>query len=284
MPTIRRQGAKRTDEVKDYGLILKPAEQDHWQLGGEEPEILPSGDWSPYKNADEAQSIPFVFDTMACAVFGTLKAWAMLSRFHGFDDFPKDLSERYSGVMCGVTPSGSDPHEDAEIIRKKAGAIPAASMPWTPDITTWNEYYDRQMAYWNLPLGQALLDRFELGHEWVFPFGSSYSPAEKAQLIKDAMKRGTVCVSVRAWHKKGRYYTKRDSEKDTHWVNALRFEGENLVIHDQYDPFEKTLTPEYNHEAAKVYFLKRKVQTDRGFWSMILDGFAKLARSLTTRA
>jgi len=294
MPTTATPRATKTPKTKDtirnHGLRLSPIAQDHWYLGsslasqtfgGEDINL--SGDWSSWKARDEAQSLPFVFDTMACAVFGTLKAWIMLARFHGFTDFPLDLSERYSGVMCGVTPSGSDPHKNAEIIRKTAGAVPQAVMPWTPDLDTWNEFYDRAMARSLLPFGKKLLDRFELGHEWVFPFNSDLTPKEKQQLLKEALKRGTVCVSVLAWRHKGDLYTKRDGEHDNHWVPALRFggkKGTNLVIHDQYaDPYVKTLTEDYNHDAAKMYFLKRKAEGSRNFWSVVWDSFANLLRS-----
>lgn len=263
------------------GLILEPAQPDEWQLGsglasekfGSE-EINPSADWTPYRSADEAQSIPFVFDTMGCVPFASLKAWAMLARFHSFKEFPLDMSERYTGTHGGVTRTGSNPHHVAEVTRKTAGAIPQSSMPWTPDITTHEAYYDRAQAMANLPFGKKLLDRYELGHEWIFAFGSSYTPEEKAERIRAALRRGTVCVSVRAWRKKGKLYTKKPSERDGHWVTALRYDGDNLVIHDQYDPYEKTLTANYNHDAAKVYFLKERTEERRSFWSVIWDLFA----------
>lgn len=256
------------------GLILEPAAPEEWRLGSTDPDINPEGDWTRFKSADEAQSIPFVFDTQGCAVFATLKAWAMLARFHGLNGFPSDMSERYSGVHSGTTKNGTNPHVVAEITRSFAGAIPQESMPWTDDIRTFEAYYDRKQAFANLPFGQKLIDRYELGHAWVFPFGSSYTPEQKRALLKEALKKGTVCVSVLAWRSKGNLYTKKRGERDGHWVTALRFNGDNLVIHDQYDPYEKILTKDYDHDAAKVYFLKKRVEERRSFWSVIWDLFA----------
>lgn len=272
--------------TKNYGLKLRPKEEDHWELGSGcasqkfgAGDLNPEGDWTGYLVGDELQKIGKL-DTQACAVFATLKAWAMLAKYKGFTDFPLDMSERYSGVMCGTTPQGTDPHEVGEITRKKAGAIPQASMPWTADIDTWNEFYNRDMAFRQLPFGKKLLDRFEMGHEWVFAWGSSYTPEQKAERLQEALKRGTVCVSVVAWKKKGKFYTKKDGEQDGHWVTLVKYDGKRAVIHDQYSPFLKTLTENYDFNASKVYFLQPKSESNRNFMSVIWDNFATLWRGL----
>ena len=167
------------------GLILRPIEADHWYLGsgkaGERfgaADLNPSGDWTVFKMADEPQSRP-EWDTQGCAVFATLKAWMMLARFHGFTDFMRDASERYTGVWAGTGPDGTDPHTVAEVSRSVSGMIPGVVMPWT-DQTTFDAYYNRSLARQELPLGEEFLDGFELGHEWVFPFGSSQHAEREA--------------------------------------------------------------------------------------------------------
>lgn len=263
---------------KNHGLILALPAFDEWVLGsglaserfgGEE--INPDGDWSKWTPSDEEQR-KYGLETSGCAVFGTLKAWIILAKFHGLVGFPHDLSERYSGVHSGTTRNGTNPHNVGEITRKYAGAVPNAVMPWNEDINTWEEFYDRRMADSLLPLGKKLLDRYELGHEWVFPFGTSLTPTEKQERIKKALKRGPVCASVVAWKKNGKLYTKKAGEKDGHWVLVLKH-GE---IHDQYKPFIKRLDKNYDHNAAKVYFLKRKEDTTPNFWSLIWNNFKSL--------
>ncbi len=262
------------------GLILKPKEEDHWELGSGLAsqrfgggDLNPSGDWTAWVAKNEYQSRKG-FDTEACAVFHTLEAWITLANFYGFDDFPKDLSERYTGVFAGTTRTGTDPHIVAEVTRQTYGAVPSEVMPWSEDVETFEEYFNRQMALGLVPFGKKLLDRFELGHEWVFAFGSNYTPAEKSQRIRTALKRGVLCVSVDGnydTNKLGKL-TKPIGGRDTHWVTLLKESN----FHDSYDPFMKELATDYDHNAAKVYFLKRKVETSRNFWDMILDNFVKL--------
>lgn len=268
-------------EIKQ-GLILKPAEPGHWQVGSGlasqrfgGQDLNPSGDWTPYKAQDENQS-KGSFDTDACAVFGTMKGWITLANFLGFEDFPKDVSERYSGVECGTTRYGTDPQEVAEITRTKAGVVPQEYMPWTDDIETWDEYYDIKMADSLLPYGAEYLDKFEFGHEWIFAWGSTYTPAQKAQMLKDALKRGTVCVSISGYYQfnNGRL-TKPVGAQDGHWVQLLKQDTYG-TIHDQYVPFLKELDANYDHNAAKLFFLQRKTPTKKNWYSFVADLFSKL--------
>lgn len=274
----------RSNEDRFHGgLILKPKAPEHWELGSGKAterfgggDINPKGDWTPYKAADEAQSRPD-FDTNGCAVFATLKAWIMLAKFYGFDDFPKDCSERYSGALGGTTRTGTDPHEFAEITRNFSGVIPGEVLPWTDDIETYEEYYSKLSAIWNLPLGKQLLRHFELGHEWLFAWGSTYSPKEKTDILKVGLRRGTVCVSVDGMYEFSKNaLVKHPGIRDSHWVDLLRFDGNNGVIHDQYPDFEKKLQVNYDHDAAKVYFLKRReVPLSNDFWEFIYQNFTK---------
>lgn len=263
-----------------HGLLLNPKESDHWEVGsGLATErfggvgLNPTGDWTPWRPPDEAQSRSG-FDTDGCAVFGTLKAWIVLAKFYGFTDFPQDLSERYTGVMAGTTLTGTDPHVVAEVTRTTAGAVPQAVMPWTEDIDTYDEYYNKPMAQSLLPFGKELLNKFELGHEWVFPWGSTYTPEQKATLLTTALKRGTVCVSVDGNYEEDAQgnLTKPVGAQDSHWVLLLN----QNTIDDQYIPFVKTLAENYDHNSAKLYFMKRNTQASQNFWSGVWNNFANL--------
>lgn len=263
---------------KNHGLLLAPPEPDHWlmgsglaseRFGGEE--INSEGDWTEWRPSDEEQR-KYGLETSGCANFATLKAWIVLGKFHKLDGFPRDLSERYTGSHAGTTRTGTDPHVVGEVTRKRVGAVPNEVMPWNEDVETFEEFYDLRTASSLLPLGSKLLDRFELGHEWVFPFGSNLTPAEKQKRIKEALKRGPVCVSVVAWKKNGKVYTKKAGERDGHWVLMLK----ERQIHDQYSPFIKNLDKNYDHNAAKVYFLKRKEDVTSSFWGTIWNNFKEL--------
>jgi hypothetical protein len=115
-----------------------------------------------------------------------------------------------------------------------------------------------------------------LRHKWVFPFGSAYSPKEKQGLLREALTIGTVCVSVDGRYKKdGKYYTKTRGALDTHWVTLLKHDGKHGIFHDQYAPFVKQLDTDYDHNAAKVYFLAKKEEIRRTFFSEIWDSSRK---------
>lgn len=273
------------EEKVHTGLILNFPEPDHYVLGAvetldrfPEPDINPSGNWSQWLREAEIQR-QYGFDPQSCAVLHTLKAWIVLSRFHGFWDFPQDLSERYTGVMSGTTPAGTDPHVVAETTRKDAGALPEESMPWNePEIDTWPEYYNRAQAYNNLAFAKKLLDRYELGHKWIWAFGEKLSKEEKTARLREALKVGTVCVSV-----SGRYRTRSGSyfkdpgERDTHWTFISHLEKNGArIANDSYEPVIKRFEADYDHDGAKGYFLKRKEEKVKNFWSVIWDTFANL--------
>lgn len=250
------------------GLLLSPPEPEHWLLGGVEPVINPSGDWTPWKPSDEQQKKQ-LFDSNGCALFGTGHALVTLAKFHGFNDFPTDVSERYMGVVSGTTPKGTDPHLVAENIRKPYGLVPASLLPWSDDLDTYFEYYaPNPMESSILSWGASFLNKFEVNHRWVFPFGSSYTPKQKAELLEQALKVGTVCVSLDGAYRtrKGRL-AKTPGTKDNHWAQLVR----PGVIFDQYEPFEKELEKNYDHSAAKVYFITRKPVANKNIFDMAWD-------------
>lgn len=274
---------KISGEVVHEGLILTPPHEEDWHLGSGKASqrfgsgsLNPSGNWVSWKPQDEPQR-KGSFDSEGCAVFGTLKAYIMLAKFLGFEDFTKDASERYTGVFAGTTRQGTDPQVVAEMTRKKCGILPNELMPWEEDIDTFEEYYNVQMARNNLDFGSSILDRYTFGYEWVFAFGSTYSVEEKRTRLEAALKRGTVCVSIDGNYRYGKDgLIKIPGATDTHWVNLLRYDGEVALIHDQYAPYVKRLSADYDHNAAIVYFLQRKTETSQNFWSIVWDNFAKL--------
>jgi len=265
--------------IEDQGLILNPIiENEHYVLGGfsgvaDRPVLLKGGHgWGKYKPSKEIQK-QHGLETMACTNYGTHNCLESLASFHGFNDFPRDCSERYIGVISENTRQGNDPHKVIEKIRQ-FGAVPEALLPWTPDIDSWDEFYHPNPMDENMvAMGQRLLRKFKISHEWVFN-GSHVKDKDK-KLI-EALSRGTVALSVRAWKKKGTYYTKERLEQDNHWVQLLDYkEGKYWIVYDQYDPVEKKLTWDYNFFAAKIYYLERLPET-----SGTLDFFERMWKTL----
>lgn len=239
--------------------------EEHYILGASKfadaPVLMPSGHgWGKYKPESELQHKNGL-ETMNCSNYATHNALETLANFHGFLPFPKNCSERYSGVLTGTTPSGNSPHKVIEIIRTEIGVIPETALPFGPDIKTWDEYYSPNPMDEHLhTIGRMLLDRYEIGHEWVF-VGEAVT--EKQAKLKDALSRGTVCVSVLAWKWRTiedgeQRYTKETSERDNHWVQLLDYEeGDHWLVYDQYEHLEKKLDWRYDFGFAKVYYLGR---------------------------
>lgn len=249
----------------NHGLILRPSEPDHWQLdSGKATErfgagdLNPSGDWEPYAPENELQNDNGL-ETFNCTNYATIKAIIALAKFLGFEDFPKDASERYTGVLTGTTKEGNEPHHVIEKIRNEFGLIPAEKLPFSEQIDTWEEYYSPNPMDEDLvALGQSLLARYSFGQEWVFPPESKLSPEKKQQKLQEALKRGTVAVSVRAWEKKGAVYTKEPGTRDNHWIWLAKYDKNGYpIVYDHYKPFRKKLAKDYDFTCAKLYFLKK---------------------------
>lgn len=268
----------------DYGYIRDEIGEDDWLLGSGKAtkrfggdEINPGGDWSAFDPEREIQRRNGL-ETSNCSNFGTNNALIALSKFLAFYDFPQNISERYTGVMTGTTKGGNSPHKVIEIIRSESGVIDEEALPWTEAIRTWEDYYSpNPMSSELVRLGKSVLKRFKIGHEWVFHNNSKTE--NKHELLKQALKRGTVCVSVKAWDKKGSYYVKKKGEDDNHWVWLTHFDGDHPVIRDHYTPFVKTLSTDYDFERAKLYFLSRH-DPQGDYLKLVIDWAVRVIKRL----
>jgi hypothetical protein len=281
--------------MPNYGLIHEPiVVGEHYELRGytkiDSPVVNPSGDWEKYAPLPENQGSPVkFFDSRNCVGYGTLNALETLARFWGYD-FPHDCSERYAGVTGGNTKNGNSPHRMIEAIRAWAGVIPESTLPFSEHIHTWEDYYHPSpMSPDFLSLGYKAVQRFDIGHEWVF---NGNDEEDKAVRLMDALKRGTVGVSVRAWSKgKNGLYKKSRKQADTHWVQLVGFvEGKYWRVFDSYDVKDKNSTRtyfkdlewDYNFDMAKVYYLSLRNQADRNdFLTKLIQKLTELLASLT---
>lgn len=79
---------------------------------------------------------------------------------------------------------------------------------------------------------------------------------QKQELLKQALSRGTVAVSVNAWNLEGGYYVKRG--EDNHWVQLVDYEeGKWWLIYDHYEPVLKKVAWDTDFYSAKLYFLTK---------------------------
>lgn len=245
-----------------HGFLYEPTAPEHWVMGQGKARarfgataLMPGGHgWQRFKPAYELQN-KNNFESMACTVFGTLNAYETLAKFLGFQDFPSNCSDRFNAILAGITPQGGSPQVSAESIRKY-GTVPETVLPFSDNIYDWNQFYSPYpMDPALISLGQKITDKFDLGHEYVF----NGFAANKPDLLKKALERGPVCVSVFAWKQNadGLYY-KDAGDIDQHWVLLLDYEeGKHWLILDQYSPYLKHVKWGTAFMTAKVYFLSR---------------------------
>lgn len=251
-----------------HGFQFEPTKPDHWVMGsGKATErfggsaLMPYGHgWQASKPEAELQS-KNNFETMACTIFGSLNAWETLAKFLGFTDFPSNCSDRFNAIIAGITPQGGSPQGSAESIRK-TGTIPEAVLPFSENIYDWAQFYSPDpMTQEYLALAKTITDKFILGYELVF----NGVAAGKPNLLKSALARGPVCVSMFAWkinQATGNYF-KASTDTDNHWVQVLDYvDGKYWIIFDQYEPFIKYVDWNTDFQTSMVYFLSRNNQID----------------------
>lgn len=233
------------------------------------------GDWLPFFPIPEDQKKGF--ETNACATFHTLNPIEALLEYK----FGKkeNYADRALAIASGTDPAvGNDPHKVAETVRKELGCLPESDLPFSEEIKTVSEFYSPNPLPESIyAKGKQWLSEWIFGHEWVFQKGDDVS--YKHSMLKEALKRGTVSVSVRAWMHDGQNYYKPKGSPDTHWCQLLKFEGNTPIIGDSYAPYIKRLSPDYDFGFAKVYYLDENKELD--ILSKIVDALSKLVPLLS---
>ena len=246
-------------QIKNYGYIPDTIEEDQYIFGGQNipDEILqPNGQWDKFLPKDEFQ-FNKTLDTQNCTNYGTENAIEIIAKRKFGGEY--DYSERYLGVMSGTTEQGNSPHKVAETIRKESGLIPESLLPFSSIIQSWSQYYSpKPMTEPYLSEGKKWLDNYTFLHEWVF---TDNNP-NKIELIKEALKRSPLGISVYAWlyDNAKECYVKPKGVQDNHWVCLYGYEdGKYWLIFDQYDSTHKNLAWDFDFSCAKKYYLAKRM-------------------------
>lgn len=234
--------------------------------------INPTGDWEQCAPDREPQNVNGV-ETNSCTYQGTNTALEALDRFLGETT---NYSDRYTaniGYQLGkLDPlAGANPHDTAEVIRTASGQIPEADAPWgTPYYSLDTTPFKEKALKW--------YEKRKVAHKWVFNGGT---PMSKRVSIKDALTKGTVCVSVSAWHKKDGLYYKPEGASDNHWVWLMSANGAGpYKILDSYEPYVKELDPMFDFSMAKVYFYRPLPFLKNLYFGMTHPDVSRLQREL----
>ena len=274
--------------MRNYGLIIpkiitkeQGAEHIFGSANVRGVVINPSGNWRNFLPSGELQNRG-LFEDNACASFGTNNAIETLVNFTE-KRVDANYSDRALAIGSGTEPTeGADPHSVAEYARNTLGFADESVLPFNDSVKTLDEFYSPK------PLTQSIIDagnkwfkKYSFRHGWIW--SGNPSPTTKITLLKDALQKGSVCVSVSAWFQEKEYY-KPIGYIDNHFVQLVKFDGENPVIFDSYadgdsDPFLKTLTPLYDFSVAKFYYLTPPV--DFSLFQKIINLISKAIRLIS---
>lgn len=280
------------DNLPRTGFVFKPTQKGQWLAGSNKASarfgaqsLMPNGHgWGKYLPTFEPQSHDGV-EPCDCTVINSLKAWITLSNYYGYS-LPKNASERFSAIMAGVRPPGANPHDVCDAIRRW-GMVPETALPFNSDIKdVVNFYHPDPMDEGLVAEAKKIVQKYELGHEYVFNDSPYRAPTpNKQQLLKDALARGTVCVSVYAWRYNGQYYYKDQLDQDEHWTFLTDYvEGEYWIVDDSYTPYVKKLDWNFAFQSAELYFLQENrtgvAPNDRDYFSNLLRAISEFLKRL----
>lgn len=171
--------------MSNTGLILERIAPDTGFLGGvggELPDILPSGDWEPYLPMFESQN-KWGLETMNCVQYSRLNVCETLSNFHGK---PLNLSDRALGWAAGTTERGNS-YANCDYWIRRRGSCSEETWPWDAGLS-WDEYYAE-------PPARVVDEMSELLDKWEFGM-RVYVPTD-VESLKNALRKGPLwfCTS-----------------------------------------------------------------------------------------
>lgn len=231
-----------------YGFIQPTIEAEDYVLGGYSKlkgEIInESGDWTQFLPQGEPQAPKF--ETNACTCFGTSNAIETYLNFVFGSN--TNLSDRMMAVGAKIDPKrGAVPKAAADFLRKN-WSVSESSWPME-GVETVEEYFKPLP---DVLYKEALQDKgdFTLGYEYVQPTPNN---------LREALKRGTVCMSVALWlGDDGKYY-RPQGWNDSHWLQLVRiYDNGDMLAFDSYAPYLKTIKKGFLPQTAYRYTLNEK--------------------------
>lgn len=263
-----------TVDPKPHGLILEPQDKKDWVFGfATLPAdiVVPDCDWRPYYDKPEHQ-FKNGFESMSCVPFNSneaMEAYAYKTLGVRFN-----ASDRYGAWVGGTTQQGTSPKKFAENTRSYGGLIPEATLPFTEDITSFNQWKSG-VTLMHCAAGVRWLRMYEVNYWWLWQEGEKVE--NKPAILLDAMKISPVCASVQAWSFNGKYYVKTGS--DNHWISISypkkkRYWECRDTYPDSDGSFQKRLAWDYDFGMAMGYSVKLRAVVDMQFYFRAMRGIA----------
>lgn len=205
-------------------------------------ELQPDGNWTDYFGENERQSGRL--ETMACTCYSFLNVLeALARRKYGVT---WDKSDRFQAKMSGVSRSGNSMNNVLESARKLHGVLDQAIYPNQVDEVAWDEFY-KDIPDSLQKKALYFLTEYEIGYEAV----SSHPTA-----LKEALKYSPIYCAGYAWYNVDGEY--RSLYRPNHAFVIQRYDGNNPIARDSYEPFEKKLASNYTIAYPKIIILNKK--------------------------
>lgn len=265
-------------EQPKRGFIAPTITEDQHILGSVGiplPVIKENGDWTADVPEFESQLDNDGWDPDDCTVAGTLYAISTLEKFlYGVNI---KHSRRFVYNAAEMSPPGDDPHRIITVIRGQ-GLVLESDLP--DDVKTLAEFMTPRPLTVDLQIkGQKFLNKQQIGHQWIWE--SQPDQATRLSLIKEALTKGTVAVSVSAWwqNSDGLYYSPLGLQNG-HWVHVYKVDDTGIYVFDSYNDAVtntnlKKLTLDHNIQFAKVYFFTVPTQ-QQSWFSQFITALLKL--------
>lgn len=243
------------------GFIAPAIDENHFVLGGLSNDVIKiDGNWFKYLPPAESQ-LEKTFDSDGCTVYGTLNAIETLDYF--LTGTQRNYSDRALYNAVGIVPPGSDPHLVATTIRGVGLVLEEFLSDMVDSLAVFMT--PRPLTQDLKVKGLEWFRRWQLGHEWVIT--SSTKDKDKVRILKEALLRGTVCISVTAWFQddKGLYYSPQGIA-NSHWTMCYNIDDTGIYVFDSYPDamtgsYLKKLSLDHNISYAKRYSLVPQLAT-----------------------
>lgn len=221
------------------------------------PIVKPDGDYRKNLPPEEEQR-RYGVEPSTCFLFAQLHADATYEEAI-FGEHDNNYAERFPAQFAGGTPYGGDPIRGADTIFDR-GSIPEASMPFTDDVNSWEEYTSWKGVDMNKVIEEGKVDKTKKGRYGVVLFERNVPLASKYTLLEQGLQRGVPCISVWGVQEGDTYAMKPQGVSDTHMIEVTYVDKEKKQIHilDTYLPLQKILPANYNPDFAMVRYVEKK--------------------------
>jgi hypothetical protein len=229
------------------------------------PVIREDGDWRDYLPPEELQRRDGI-ESSACFIEAQQHIIAtIIEEEYGIKD--QNYSARFNMLYTDAAPFGGSPIQAAQSFRHE-GLIPDSMLPFSNDITSWEEFnsWEGGNKTTCLAAGKQFLKRWALN--WQIVFEIDEPKESKLEKLKKALKYSPVAISVPAWFSRGDVYFRPNEERDNHLVMCVYMDDNYLYVFDTYEPFIKKLDRNINPEFA-IRWSVAKLKTEQASESLI---------------